>query len=79
MLRSILIHIVNSPVLSFGALFMFRTGLWGWVENLWRARSVPYRQVAAKDFAAQTFVVFVVSLIMLYLYGCCLLITRCRR
>ena len=69
MFRSILIHIVNRPILFFGALFLFRAGLWGWVENLWRARSVPYRQVAVKDFVAQTFVVFVISPIMLYLYG----------
>ena len=61
MFRSILMHIVNSPILFFGALFLLRAGLWGWVENLRRARSVPYRQVAVKDFVAQTFVVFVIA------------------
>ena len=68
MIRSILIYIVNNPVLFFGLFFLFRACLWAVMENLWRARSVPYRQVAIKDFAAETFHVFVVVPVALHLY-----------
>jgi sterol desaturase/sphingolipid hydroxylase (fatty acid hydroxylase superfamily) len=68
MIRSIVIHIVNSPVLHFGAFFLLRACLWVAIETLWRARSVPYRQVATKDFAAEIFHVFLVIPVVLYLY-----------
>jgi sterol desaturase/sphingolipid hydroxylase (fatty acid hydroxylase superfamily) len=68
MIRSFLISIVNSPVLFFGVFFLFRFCLWVVIENLWRARSVPYRQVVTKDFAAEIFHVFVVIPVVLYLY-----------
>jgi|SRR6516162_9115216 sterol desaturase/sphingolipid hydroxylase (fatty acid hydroxylase superfamily) len=67
MIRSTLIYIINSPVLFFGVLFLFRLCLWGVMENLWRARPVRYRQVAAKDFAAETFIQFVVFPSAIYL------------
>ncbi len=68
MIRSIVDHVVNSPVLFFGAFSLFRACLWVAVEHLWRARSVPYRQVATKDFAAEIFHVFLVIPVVLYLY-----------
>jgi sterol desaturase/sphingolipid hydroxylase (fatty acid hydroxylase superfamily) len=68
MLRDIAIHIVNSPVLFFGTFFLCRASLWVVVETLWRARSVPYRRVAPKDFAAELFHVFLVIPIIIYAY-----------
>src|SRR5260370_1034630 len=68
MLRSILIRIVNSPVLFFGTFFLFRACLWIPIERLWRAKSISYRQVAKRDFAAQLFRVFFLVPVVLYMY-----------
>ncbi len=68
MVRSILLEIINSPVLFFGSFFLFRACLWIPIERLWRARSVSYRQVATKDFAAQLFHVFLVVPLVVYIY-----------
>jgi len=68
MTRSLLIHIVNSPVLFFGTFFLFRACLWAAVEYQWRANPVRYRQVALRDFGAQIFHVFLVIPVVLYLY-----------
>ena len=56
-------------ILFFGVLFLFRACLWGVIENLWRARSVGYRHVAARDFAAQIFTAFVAVPLAAYLSG----------
>ena len=69
MIHPNLIDIVNSPVLFFGVLFLFRLCLWGMIENLWRARPVRYRHVAAKDFTAEIFGQLVVFPSALYLSG----------
>ena len=68
MIRAIVIYIVNSPVLFFGCFFLFRATLWAVLENLWCARTVPYRKVVAKDLGAQLFHVFFVIPIVLFLY-----------
>ncbi len=60
MIKSTLLYILNSPVLFFGTFFLFRAVLWGAAEHLWSARSVAYRKVAARDFAAQLFHVFLI-------------------
>ena len=65
---TILLYIVNSPVLFFGAFFLFRAALWGVIEYFWSARPVAYRKVAAKDFAAQLFHVFLIIPLVVYLY-----------
>jgi sterol desaturase/sphingolipid hydroxylase (fatty acid hydroxylase superfamily) len=69
MMRSIVIYIVNSNVLFFGFLFLFRSSLWVTVETLWLARTVRYRQIAIRDFGAEIFHVFLVIPIVIYLYG----------
>jgi sterol desaturase/sphingolipid hydroxylase (fatty acid hydroxylase superfamily) len=68
MIRSVLVQIANSPVLFFGSFFLLRACLWGAIETLWRARRVPYRQVAIKDFTAQLFHVFLVVPVVLFFY-----------
>jgi sterol desaturase/sphingolipid hydroxylase (fatty acid hydroxylase superfamily) len=60
MIRSTVIYILTRPVLFFGCLFLFRLCLWGVIENLWRARPVRYREVAARDFIAETFMELVI-------------------
>jgi sterol desaturase/sphingolipid hydroxylase (fatty acid hydroxylase superfamily) len=68
MIKSILIYIVNSPVLFFGALFLFRACLWVISEHFWRARQVPYGRVALTDFGAELFHVFFVIPVVLFLF-----------
>jgi sterol desaturase/sphingolipid hydroxylase (fatty acid hydroxylase superfamily) len=68
MIRETVIYIVNSPVLFFGSFFLFRALVWTVFENLWRARTVPYKQVIAKDFGAELFHVFIVIPIVIFLY-----------
>lgn len=67
MIRSIILAIVNSPVLFFGCFFLFRASLWWTLEALWRARTVPYGQVITRDFVAQLFHFFAVIPIVIYL------------
>ena len=64
----VLIRIVDSPVLFFGTFFLFRACLWIPIERLWRAKSISYRQVATRDFAAQLFHVFFVVPVVVYIY-----------
>lgn len=69
MIRSVVLQIVNNPVLFFGCFFLFRAGLWIPIERLWRARSISYRRVATRDFAAQLFHVFLVVPFVAYLFS----------
>jgi sterol desaturase/sphingolipid hydroxylase (fatty acid hydroxylase superfamily) len=68
MFRSIVIEIVNSPVLFFVTLFACRACLWVVAETSWRARSISYGRVAPKDFAAELFHVFLVIPGVIFVY-----------